>query len=292
MAALSAIHSIQMDDKVTFLIISPDSKYLVAFLDKSLSVFSLENFEKLHMVKSESESFHSGSTPYRSLVHILKNNRLIYQGFGYKDNKKMYVLDLESGKNLYHVSHYKDYSSTVVSVHPSESVVAFGTGGTVIVNGDCDKRWYIHQADDGKQVSECTTEFSGKHGVTCLHLFGSDKIFAASALMFNEKNDIKIFYAGTVDHPLTTVIPIHSLAGHSQEIVQLLVNKDENILYTASKDCTIRVWNVGRVVTEFNDKYLHSDKQFDEAKTLEDYRTGMKTSSTDAIKIGRYAYLW
>jgi WD40 repeat protein len=259
-----------MEDKVTYLIISPDSKYLVAFLDESLSVFSLENFEKLHTVKSESESFHSGSTPYRSLVHILKNNRLIYQGFGYKDNKKMYVVDLESGKNLYHVSHYKEYSSTVVSVHPSERVVAFGTGSTGTVNGDCDKRWYIHQADDGKQVSECTTEFSGKYGVTCLCLFGSDKIFAASALMYNERNDIKIFYAGTVDHPLTTVVPCQSLTGHSQEIVQLLFNKDENILYTASKDCTIRVWNVGRVVTEFNDKYLHSDKQFDETKTLED----------------------
>jgi hypothetical protein len=66
---------------------------------------------------------------------LSKNNRLIYQGFGYKDNKKMYVVDLESGKNLYHVSHYKEYSSTVVSVHPSERVVAFGTGSTGTVNG-------------------------------------------------------------------------------------------------------------------------------------------------------------
>ncbi|CAG2202121.1 unnamed protein product [Mytilus edulis] len=283
--AMSVTRSVQLKVKPEYLVISPDNQFLVVFSEKSLLVLNMETLETLHTSVDEGFSFGSSKLPFHALVHILTTNKMLYRGLGYKDGKFINMLDLATGEKDYSVQHWEHYTADIVSIHPSEKYFAVGLGSTSVTNGDNDKRWYIHRIADGQQVSECTKEFCGCYGVTCLKLFGTDQIFAVTALEFTTLNEIYIFYAGTVDNPLLEVVPCQSLKGHSMEIMQVILSKDENTLYSASQDCTIRVWDVSRVVNEFSDTYLKNGNQLDAATATEDFRKNMKTFSTTAVKI-------
>lgn len=284
---MSVTRSVQLKVKPEYLVISPDNQFLVVFSETSLLVLNMETLETLHTSVDEGFSFGSSKLPFHALVHILTTNKMLFRGLGYTDGKFINMLDLATGEKDYSIQHWEHYTADIVSIHPSEKYFAVGLGSTGVTNGDNDKRWYIHRITDGQQVSECTKEFCGRYGVTCLKLFGTDQIFAVTALEFTTLNEIYIFYAGTVDNPLLEVVPCQSLKGHSMEIMQVILSKDENTLYSASQDCTIRVWDVSRVVNEFSDTYLKNGNQLDAATAMEDFRKNMKTFSTTAVKISR-----
>lgn len=276
-----------MEEEVLHLVLSPDSQFLVVFTLKMLLVLNVETLEICYTDK-DTQSFRSFSkTPFNNLVRITRNNILLYRGIGYKQTRYAKAVDLASGKELYSIRHSEQYEPTIIAVHPSEKYFAFATGGTSFINGDTDKRWFIHSLDDGKQVTDSTAEFSTKYGVSCLKLFGSDKIFAVTAPEFT-KPELLVLYCGTIESPISTAVPCISLRGHSMKILQILISSDESTLYSASQDCTIRVWNLSRVATEFQEKYSPTGKDFDAEKATEGFRQAVTDYETTTVNISWY----
>lgn len=265
------------------LALSPDSQFLVVSSKKSLTVLRTDTLETCYTDIEES-FIGSSKVPYFNLINITKSNALLYRGRSFKEIKYAKGLNLVSGKNLFSITHSENYAPTIITLHPSEKYFAVATGGTGFTNGDTDKTWYVHSIDDGKQVTQCTTEFATKYGVSCLKLFGSDKIFAVTAPAYNDQK-LLVLYCGTLENPIHTAVPCLSLRGHSMIILQILISSDESILYSASTDCTIRVWDLSRVVSEFQEKYLQPE--FDADKATEDFRQAKVDHTTTTVNISR-----
>ncbi|CAG2252657.1 unnamed protein product [Mytilus edulis] len=276
LVALSVIKSLELDGgkKVQHLLLSTDSRYLVVFFTLCVFVLSSETLEILYTDKAESsDTIYIPTHP--TIAHITENNILFYKGIGVGRHNSICMFDLENSKELHAICHSQKSPPKFISHHPSHKYTAIVT----------DKRWFIHDCENGKLVSECPQDHCGDDGVACMQLFGSDNIFAVTTPSKVKINDITIFYCGNIASPLQEVVPFLSLKGHSKEINQLLLTKDENTLYSASQDCTIRVWNFEKVITDFHAKYLKQDDVFDSERALEDYNSQKQVCSTNAVRI-------
>ncbi|XP_052063156.1 NACHT domain- and WD repeat-containing protein 1-like [Mytilus californianus] len=274
--AMSVIKSLELDggQKVQHLLLSSDSRYLVVIFTLCVYVLSPETLEILYTDRADSnDTVYIPTHP--TIAHITENNILFYKGIGVGRHNSICMFDLEKSKELHAMCHSQKSPPKFISHHPSHKYSAIVT----------DKRWFIHDCENGKLVSECPQDHCGDNGVTCLQLFGSDNIFAVTTPSKGKINDITIFYCGSIDSPLQVIVPFQSLKGHSKEINQLILMKDENTLYSASQDCTIRVWNFEKVITEFHAKYLKQDGMFDSERALEDYKSQIQVCSTNTVRI-------
>ena len=259
---------------VKLLLISPDEKFLACVAGKAgdIYVFDILTGVQLHRFVSK-ESYFSNEilkSTYKELSAITSDNKLIVN-----QDRDMVLIDMKDGKKA-ELRSCKVYSMNVMSLHPSEKYVAVGTKDTTWTSdGGSEKPWKVFDVQSGEAVTTASHYcLANDGGVQLVKLFGQDNMFAGVALWGNSV--IILAYLGTVAKPLEFAVPYRTLYGHSDTILQLALKLDESVLISASEDNRILVWDLHKIVSEFNES--HGSKP-DPAKIQEKFEDDLKKVS-------------
>lgn len=242
------------------MIISPDDKFVVSTTQSKKhmirNIWDTSTGKCLQTIKEDTKySFFDDNIDLTRTDKITKDGKLLCLSF--TDTEMIKVIDLMSGDVL-HTFQSCQYTSGIVSLHPSQLYVAIGTNRTVLISGDTSKHFHIWNVQTGRIASSSESE-NTNGPYWDLKLFGRDSIFIAAA----KKNEsfVSLSYCGSVGDPLESPVLVRRLSGHNQPIRQILITSDELKILTAAEDNTVKIWHLEKTIKDFHSAY--TDKQLD-----------------------------
>jgi WD40 repeat protein len=210
-------------DSVTTLALTPDGKRLISgSLDKTIKVWSLERKEELSILKGHSEAV-------QAVAITADGKRIISASL----DRKLKVWNLETGEELF----------TLIGHLLRVNAVAVTPDDRLVISGSYDRTLKVWNLETGKELFTLIGHRSVVNAVVVTP--DGKRVISGSW-----DKTIKIWDIDTgkgVFRFIKNFIPrqeLFSLDGHSHSVEAVAVTSDVNRIISASRDGTLKVWNL------------------------------------------------
>ena len=222
---------------------SPDEKYIIAHTNGGVTYCFLVERGKYIYKWGENDGLFSfngerNDVPFK----ILPKNYLVQAGLSYKTSNTLFVRNLNNGETIrelqcggYEIDQFVVTGNQMVGATASASTSYSSDRGST-------KDVYVWNLEKGELISRV----SNRQPINALCFIGGDDQYLLVCPW--RASAVEVWYVGTVKQPCADAIQIHSLIGHSDDVLYVHLSLSTDTIVTSSQDNTLKLWALDRVL--------------------------------------------
>ena len=241
---------------------SPDEKYVIGHASNGLTFCYLVDRGKFLYKWGDIDRFTSFAKDKPVAFAILPKNYLVQAGLSYKTHNSLYVRNLNSGDTIRDLE-CGGYAVDVLRVNRSNTIAAAcNSNASYSSDAGDSKDVYVWDLEKGNLVAKCAK----REPTNAVAFLGeSDEYLLVCPW---RSAAVEIWFIGTPKRPSLDAVRLRHLIGHSDDVIRLHVSPQTNTLASTSKDNTIKLWSLDRILDRCADAMTPAGENHDNLLAL------------------------
>ncbi|XP_041369929.1 uncharacterized protein LOC121383898 [Gigantopelta aegis] len=245
--------SLDMEEKPGYVVMSPDEQHVITVsVETRQQLWSTATGKRLAALAESDTNIQSFEeyAPSNRTCLITSSNMYVHRGWSYQTSSVIFCYSLPSGNLLGSVkSPSSHYEVDIIALDKNQQYIIYGTSAGVLINGDKNKYATVAELLTRTVKSSCR-RVNGPY--SDLKLCGDEELFVVAAVC--GEADIYILSAGRRGNLKNQAQLVFNVTGHSQGVLQLIITSNENMLFSAGEDNSVKLWDFDKIMAGIRNK--------------------------------------